>query len=310
MIESVNGNQTDDREAFDIAVIIVGRNARAYVEGCVRSLGAAVWRDHTYQTIYVDNGSTDDTLPMLAAQFPVVEVVANKENVGFCRAANQGARLARSRHLLFINDDTVVIDDAVPLLIEYLDAHPEVGSIGSRLIYPDGEEQWSGRRFPSPVNAVLGRRSLLSRWFPNAPALDRYLYREELANDVPFAVDWVSAAGQAVRADTFAEVGGFAEDYYYWHEAIICDRIRRADKQVYLHPRSRIIHYEGKGSGARPYSVRKWHIVNFHQGAYRAYCEHYDLGRLNPLRYLAAAMLTTRAALLMFANRVATLGER
>jgi GT2 family glycosyltransferase len=292
----------------DVAVIVVGRNACDYVKGCLQSLREAEWRDVTHQTIYIDNGSTDNTLAMLDG-FPEVTVIANPENLGFCKAATQGAVAARSRYLFFINDDTVVLKDAGALLVEYLDSHPEVGSIGSRLLYPDGSEQWSGRRFPSPLNSLLGRRSVLSRIFPNARPLSRYLYKEELSAGEPFPVDWVSAAAQLVRADTFQQAGGYAENYYYWHEAIICDRIRRTGKQVYLHPQSKIIHYEGKGSGSRPYSVRKWHIVNFHKGAYQCYCEHYGIGRLNPLRWLAASFLSARAAILLLANRLTAPGK-
>jgi len=291
----------------DVAVILVGLNACDYVCQCLQSLGRAEWRGYSYETIYVDNGSTDGTVSALRAGGCPVEVLENKSNVGFCKAANQGARIANARHYLFINDDTVVLDDAVPLLVEYLDQHPEAGCVGSRLLYPDMTEQWSGRSFPSPWNAILGRRSLLSRIFPNAKILKKYLNADQVRGNVPFPVDWLSAAAIMVRKEIFERVGGFAEDYYYWHEAVFCDRVRKAGGAVILHPLSRIIHYEGKGSGSRPFAVRKWHILDFHKSAFRCYCEHYNLGKLNPLRWLAAAGLATRAACLLLANRIATL---
>lgn len=299
-----------DESLIDVSVILVGRDASHFVEGCLKSLEAAVWNDFSHEVIYVDNASKDNTLAMIRDGFPEVKVIANDSNAGFCRAANQGAGISNGRYLLFLNDDTLVVDDAIPLLIKASDSMPDAGTIGSRLLYPDGSEQWSGRKFPSPLNAIFGRRSILSRFFPGAKPVSDYLYKDQLAQHEPFVVDWVSAAAQIVRRDTFVEIGGYAEDYYYWHEAIFCDRIRRAGKQVYLHPLSKIIHFEGKGSGSRPYSVRKWHIVNFHKGAYRCYCEHYNLGRLSLTRWLAACALSTRAAALMAANRITTLGEK
>jgi GT2 family glycosyltransferase len=283
----------------DVTVILVGLNSRDYVSECLDSLQAAEWLGHAYEIIYVDNASTDGTVEMLAERFGHVKVIANSRNVGFCKAANQGAREAQSRHFCFINDDTIVINDAIAMLVDTLDRMPDVGTIGSRLLYPDGSEQWSGRRFPGPINGILGRRSILTKLLKNTRVVRRYLCADELKGDAPFEIDWVSAAGQLVRRETFEQVGGFAEDYYYWHEAVFCDRIRRAGKKVLLHPLSKIIHHEGKGSGTRTYQSQKFHIVDFHRGAYRCYCDHHELGRFHPKRVLAALALGTRALLLL-----------
>ncbi|MBN2241518.1 MAG: glycosyltransferase family 2 protein [Acidobacteria bacterium] len=289
----------------DVSVIIVGLNSCRYVREALESLQAAEWRSYSHEVIYVDNGSTDDTLAVLEERFPEVRVLANDSNLGFCRAANQGARIARCRHYFFLNDDTIVLKDAIPLLIDFLDRHPGIGVVGSRLLNTDYTDQWSGRKFPSPLNAIFGRRSVLSRWLPGAKPLTDYLCREQVLKGVPFAADWVSAAALLAEATVFREVGGFAEDYYYWHEAVFCDRIRHAGKEIYLHPQSKIIHYEGKGSGERPYDVKKRHIIDFHRGAYRCYCEHYRLRMFHPIRALVGTALFFRAIALLAFNRVA-----
>jgi len=294
----------------DVAVIVVGLNACNFVRDSFKSVYEATWNGCSFEAIYIDNGSKDNSLEMMAAEHPRVKVIANPDNRGFCIAANQGARAANSRYYFFLNDDTIVYDDAIARLAEFMDAHPEVGTTGSRLLNTDGTDQWSGRRFPSMLNGVFGRRSILSRWFPRAKPVADYLYQDEVARGEPFRADWVSAAAQLVRSDTFHEIGGYAENYYYWHEAIFCDRIRHAGKEVYLHPQSKIMHYEGQGSGKRPYAVRKWHIVNFHKGAYRAYCEHFDLGSASPRRYIVGALLWTRAGLLLAANWISHVLER
>ena len=283
----------------DVAVILVGLNANAFVKQCIETVEKADWSRHTCEIVYVDNGSKDGSVEMVRSCFPGVRVIANDSNLGYCKAANQGARIADARHFYFLNDDTIVYPDALPVVIDFLDSHPGIGVVGSRLLNLDLTDQWSGRRFPSVWNGILGRRSWLSRLFPNARALTDYLYRDEVAAGVPFEADWVSAAALLVDRDTFARVGMFAEDYYYWHEAVFCDRVRRAGRKVYLHPGSKIIHYEGKGSGARPYPVQRWHILDFHRGAYRCAVEHYNLGRFNPARWLAAAALATRAMVLL-----------
>ena len=295
---------------YDVAVIIVGLNACDYIRGALKSIERADWRGRSHEVVYVDNGSSDGSTEMVETEFPGVKVLANPTNLGFCKAANQGAAASNNRYYFFLNDDTVVLDDAIALLVDFADATPGIGSIGSRLVYPDGREQFSGRRFPTLKDALMGRRSLLARWFPNSPSLRRYLCSDQLERDEPFVVDWVSAAAQLISRQVFEEVGGYAEDYYYWHEAVICDRIRGVGKTVMLHPASKIIHYEGKGSGVRPYPVQRFHIIDFHRGAFRCYCEHYRLGMLDLRRWVAALGLASRAAVKLFWARVTTLGER
>ncbi len=286
-------------EPVDVAIIVVGLNASRYVLECFDSLRLAAWKNYSHEVIYVDNGSKDDTLAMLQSKFPDVTVIANQTNLGFCKAANQGAAVANSRHLLFLNDDTLILNDSVAALVAYADSHQDVGALGGRLLNTDGTEQYSGRRFPSPWNAVLGRRSVLTKIFPGARAVRDYLYKEPLARGEAFEADWVSAAAVLLPHEVFRSIGGFAEDYYYWHEVIFCDRVRKHSKRVQLLPDARIIHHEGKGSGARPFKSQRSHIINFHKGGYACYCEHYNLAPLNPLRLLVGTMLFTRACILI-----------
>jgi N-acetylglucosaminyl-diphospho-decaprenol L-rhamnosyltransferase len=292
---------------IDIAVILVGRDSALYLGQALKSLPTADWGSYSYEIIYVDNGSKDRTRAMLKEHFPHVRTVLNSGNYGFCRAANQGARLANSRYLFFLNDDTVVLGAAIRKLAEALDTSDEMSAIGSRLLYPDESEQYSGRKFPTPLNGLLGRRSVLTRFFPKAKAVRRYLFKDQLAGKVPFEVDWVSAAAMMVRAGVFRGVGGFAEDYYYFHECVLADRMKKAGHRTYLHPESKIIHYEGFGSGPRPLPIQKWHIVDFHRGAFRFYCEHRALPFLSLRRAFAAAAMSFRGATLLLAKAIASL---
>jgi N-acetylglucosaminyl-diphospho-decaprenol L-rhamnosyltransferase len=297
----------NNKNRTDIAVILVGRDSAFYLEQALRSLPAADWGRYTYEIIYVDNGSKDRTRTMLQDDFPGVQTILNAGNLGFCKAANQGAGIANSRYLFFLNDDTIVLDAAIRRLAEFLDQADEASVVGSRLLYPDGSEQYSGRTFPTLLNGIFGRRSALSRLFPNAKAVRRYLFKDQLAGDAPFEVDWVSAAAMMIRSEVFLKLGGFAEDYYYFHECVISDRLQRAGYKTYLHPDSRIIHYEGFGSGPRPLRIQKWHIVDFHRGAFRFYCEHKNLPLFSLRRIFAATVMSSRAAILLFGKAVASL---
>jgi GT2 family glycosyltransferase len=291
-----------DPTSVDISVVLVGLDACKYILECIASLRAAQWPHCRYEVIYVDNGSKDDSVAQVRSRHPDVAVIANATNTGYCPAANQGARIARGAYLYFLNDDTIVLEDAIARSMRTLQARPDAGVVGSRLLNLDRSDQWSGRRFPSVWSAFLGRRSWLTRWLPDAGPVVDYLCKQEVAKGEPFEADWVSAAAMIVSVRDFWSVKGFACDYYYWHEAVFCDRMRGVGRKVLLDPQSRIVHYEGKGSGKRTYPVLKWHILDFHRGAFRCFCEHYGLSRLNPVRWAVGAGLATRAALLLAGN--------
>ena len=302
---------SSDTQINDIAIILVGLNAKDFIVGCIDSILNATWGEKSYEVIYADNGSSDGSVELIKEKYDWVQVIDNGSNLGFCKAANIGARAANSRYYYFINDDTLVIDDALALLVDYMDANPDVATTGSRLLYPDMSEQYSGRGFPTLLSSFMGRRSPLTKLFPNAPWVRRYLCKDGLEKNVPFEADWVSAAGQIFNPELFWKVGGFAEDYYYWHEAVICSRLKKDGYKVMLHPESKVIHYEGQGSGSRrSYAVQKFHIVDFHGGAYRAYRYHHELGKFHPAGIFVGLLLGTRALLLLTAARIKTLLQK
>ncbi len=290
---------------MDLSVIVISLNSRAFLHECLQSLDGATWRDVSYEAIVVDNASTDGTVEMLARLHPHVRVVANATNVGFCRAGNQGAAVARGRYLLFLNDDTVILDDALARIVEWLDRHPEAGMSGPRLLNTDGTDQFSsGRRFTTPMAAVFGRKSVLTRWFPRARWATSYLMSDRVESSAPYEVDWLSAAAMAVRRDVFDRVGGLAEDFYYFHEQVFCARVKAAGRSIFLDPTARLIHHEGVGSGVRTRRVRRRHILSFHSAAARWFCLHHGLGPAHPLRPVVAVALWCRAALLIAADTI------
>jgi GT2 family glycosyltransferase len=288
--------------SFDIAIVIVGMSTRAYVKDCLASIAATEWGSYTHQIIYVDNASRDDTIEAVSREFPAVHILANQDNKGFCRAANQGSAVAQARYLLHLNNDTLVYPDSLPQLVQFLDEHLDVAVVGCRLLNHDLTDQWSARRFPGGIHSIWGRRSLLARKFPDARPARDYLLKDLLRKTEPFKVDWVGTPCMLVRSEVFHAVGGFPEDFYYWHEAIFCQRVLRAKGSTWVVPTAKVIHFEGKGGGARPYEVRRWHIVDFHRGAYRFHIESRRLRRLDPRRWLAATGLAIRSSILLAAN--------
>src|SRR5205085_3445579 len=128
---------------------------------CLRSLRSRLQKAQL-EIIVVDNASTDGAPEMVATHFPRVTLIRNRENVGFARANNQAAAVARGRYLFFLNNDTVVPPGALRELLDYAETHPEAGVVGPRLCDGRGRTQVSCRLRPT-VGALLHRTALL-RW--------------------------------------------------------------------------------------------------------------------------------------------------
>ncbi len=295
----------------DVSLIIISLNSREYLRGCLESILAGEWREVDYEIMVTDNGSTDGTLEMLRELYLSVEVLAHGRNLGFCRASNLAAISSRGRYILFLNDDIVVYQDAVAKLVEWMDAHPKAGAIGSRLLNVDGTDQHSsGRTWPTPMNALFGRKSLLTAWFPRSRWARRYLISDRIDDSEPYKVDWLSAAALMVRREAYEDAGHLADDFYYFHELVFARRMERTGWPSYLHPQSRIMHYEGAGSGERTLRVRRKHAIAFHQGAYRWYTQHHEIRQGNPVRLLIACALAVRAAAALAAEYMRSLTKR
>jgi len=288
--------------ANDVSVILVGINSREYLSVCLRSLEQTEWHGYTHETVYVDNASADGSVEMVRSEFPGVRVIVNSSNLGFCAACNQAAELSNSRYLYLLNNDTKLYPDSIPLLVEFLDRTPRAVAAGNRLLNPDLTDQWSARRFPKPLNALLGRRSMLSRIFPTAAPVRDYLYKDQWSREEPFEADWVPGSCTLVRSDAYQVVGGLPEGMHYWSDAVFCDRLHRAGGDIYVVPEAKLIHYEGHGTGRKSAPVRRWLIADFHRGAYQFYCEHYSLSVWNPARWIARAALSARAGVLIAAD--------
>ena len=282
----------------DCSVVIVNYRTDEVLADCLASL-TKTGAPPELEVIVVDNGGT------LAAggfreRLSQVRLVDNGENVGFARAANQGIRLARGRHVLCLNPDTVVHEGALAAMIAYLDAHPGIGAVGARLLESDGSLQYSCRRFPGYLTIFFGRYALLTRLFPRNAASRDYLYLDWDHRTVR-EVDWVSGACVMVRREVIDTVGGFDEGYFLFVEDMDwCRRIRdRGWRVVYL-PDAVVTHHIGASRGPAPARI----VWARHRGMLRYVRKHYRAPW--PLRLLIGGALLARAGLLVAANALRT----
>ncbi|MBC7263250.1 MAG: glycosyltransferase family 2 protein [Chloroflexi bacterium] len=231
---------------IDLSIVIVNWNVKDLLAHCLESVFHAS-DGLEIEVIVVDNASTDGSPQMVRECFPQVQLVANERNAGFTTANNQGIATAKGRYILLLNPDTEVLDGALSTMVRYMDAHPSVGALGPRLIYPDGHVQSSRRRFPTLATAFL-ESTILQQWFPHNRILSRY-YCLDRSDEEEQEVDWVVGACLMMRREALDQVGPLDEGFFMYSEEMDwCHRlVKRGWHVVYL-PSARVVHYEGRSS--------------------------------------------------------------
>ncbi len=233
-----------------VSIIIVNWNTRALTVDCLKSVAeerarlAINWdQPEPLETIVVDNGSTDDSVAYLLANFPWIRLILNQQNVGFAAANNQGLAHCIGHYVLLLNSDTKLLPGAIEALIRFMADQPKVGAVGSRYLNRDGTLQSSC--YPAPS---------LSRECWRMFHLDKlYAYgtypMERWSTETPRPVDTIQGAALLLRREIALQLGLFDTSYFMYSEEVdLCRRIRHAGWQIYWVPASRVIHYGGQST--------------------------------------------------------------
>ncbi|MEN3335994.1 MAG: hypothetical protein V7641_5359 [Blastocatellia bacterium] len=270
-----------------LSIVIVNWNTRDALHHCLASLFKHS-RSLTLEVIVVDNASADDSLDMLKANFPQVRIIANKMNLGFARACNQGMRAARGRLLLLLNSDTYVRDEVIARMTTYLLSRPDVAMAGCQLQYPDGCIQHTAFRSLSILRSLF-EDLWLYKLLPAARRAD-VLLGGYWQSDAEKEVDWLAGAFLMLRREVFEQTDGFAEDFFmYGEDSEWCMRIRRAGGRIMFNPLG-VVYHVGSVSADLEWT-QKERLRLCHLGGLRAYAK--LNGRLPGLLFHLAKLLGT-----------------
>lgn len=284
-----------------VSVVIVIHNSGLDVIRCVQSLPDAI--SAPFETVVIDNASTDGMLEMLTGLFPRTTGIRLESNIGFARAVNMAMRQTSSPYVLILNPDTVAAPGAIEVLLDFAERQEDLGLAAPRLRYPDGRDQATARSFPTAAAGIFGRRSPLTKRFPGNPWSRKFLSGLR-SGDAAFRCDWVSGACMLVPRSTITATGGFDERYFlFWEDADWCHRMAQQGLAVWTVPDSVVHHAEGGSRRGWPSPV----IRHFHRGAY-LYWKTFEAPQpWNPLRWMAAGALAGRAMTLIAAKHVRSL---
>jgi GT2 family glycosyltransferase len=239
----------NEEHLTDVSVIIVNWNTCDLLRQCLQSV-----RDHTlgsrFETIVIDNASTDKSVAMVRAEFPEVVLIENTENCGFAAANNQGIVVAKGRYVLLLNSDTIVLDRAIDKTIAFADRHSDSAAVGCRVLNTDLTLQPTCFMFPSVLNWFLFS-SYLYRIFPKS----RFFGREQMTwwqRDNAREVDVVTGCYMLLRKSAIDDVGKLDEQFFmYAEETDWCLRFRAKGWKNRFTPDAEIIHLGGA-------SATKW----------------------------------------------------
>ncbi len=226
---------------MDVSIIIVNYNNGKLISDCLRSIYQQTRGIH-FEIIVVDNDSKENIAAFLYPEFADIQLVRIEENVGFGKANNEGFKVAQGRNVLCLNPDTILINNAIKILSDYLDEHQEVGACGGNLFDESMQPTLSFRRIYPGIRwelCEMTAHKLESIFFGGNWSFNH--------TSTALSVAYISGADLMIKRHIIKETGGFSPLFFmYSEETDLCHRITSSGYKIMSVPSAQIQHLEGK----------------------------------------------------------------
>ena len=234
---------------MDVSVIIVNYNTKQMTDDAINSV-----YEHTsgidFEIILVDNASADGSKEFFEKKDGITYIYS-QENLGFGKGNNLGLKYAKGRNILFLNSDTLLRNNAIKILSDYMDANPDVGVCGGNLYDYEGKAATSFERKRPGI--IRESNSLLNG------KLYKLMYGKNTRfnnTTQPLSVGYISGADLMTRKEILQKVGSFSPEFFmYYEETELCDRIAKAGYKIVSVPNAEIVHLEGKSMKTTGFST-------------------------------------------------------
>lgn len=239
---------------IDLSVIILNYNTKDLLKSCLSKVKETEENGCFYETIVVDNASTDGSPEMVRKNFPWVELIVSRKNLGFAGGNNLGLKKAKGRYILFLNSDTEIKPHAFKEIIAFMDKDSKIGAATPKtMLVSGGMDPDCHRGFPTPwasLTYFLGLEGL----FPKSRIFGQY-HKFYLDLNKVHEIDAGFGTFMMVRQKALKEVGNWDENYFFYGEDLdLFYRIKRAGWKVMFYPEPLLEHHKGASSGLRPES--------------------------------------------------------
>jgi GT2 family glycosyltransferase len=237
----------------DVSFIIVNFDSEEFTRRNIESLLQCT-RGVSFEILVVDNHSGLD--PEKFKFDPRIRVISNEKNLGYGMGCDIGARQAQGKYLYFLNSDILFLNDAATLQCAFLEAHPEVGLLGVRLVDENGHFTPSFDYFPNLSSKIVGVGFLRLLWPARYP-------RRNAPREAPTEVDLVSGSSLFMPRALYRDIGGFDRAYFlYCEEEDLALRIRQSGRKVFHLPDARLMH-AGGGSSRELSALKKEFYISY-----------------------------------------------
>lgn len=232
---------------MDVSIIIVNYNTKQLLADCLATVFEKT-KDVAYEVIVVDNASTDGSEKYIKERYPCVKWINSRENLGFGRANNLGAKYASGKYLFLLNSDTLLLNNAISIFFDYAENHQHegIGALGSWLLDKDEKPNNSFGFFPCAINEInylLGKYQL--------PTLNDITEEKE--------VDYITGADLLIEKRLFEGLDGFDKNIFmYYEETDLQYRIAQRGLSRKIIPGPRIIHLEGGSFENKGLSLKRF----------------------------------------------------
>jgi hypothetical protein len=274
--------RTDDDVGVEVSFCVVNTDGRDVL---LRGLDAIAREREALpfetEVLVLDNASRDDSAAAARTHRTVSEVVALDRRRGKAENDTTLLQRARGRYALLLNEDAELLPGAVAALHAALEAHPDAGAAGARLLSPAREPQPCAWRFPTPATA-LATALFLHPWLVVQSRGERTR-----------RVDWAQSSAMLVRREAAERVGWLDPEFFvYSDEVDFCKRLAGAGWQTLFVPAAQAVHHEGLSTG----SVPERRIVEFSRNRDRYMRKHHSAAAAALVRWLTAWTYAVRAA--------------
>jgi len=231
---------------MDLSIIIVSWNVKDKLRENLVSLFKSEG-DFKFEILVVDNNSGDGSAAMVMAEFPLVRLIANPENLGFAKANNQALKLASGKFILLLNPDMRVSADTLKNILAWAANNPQATVCGCKLVDEKGNIVKQVRRFPKfwdQLLVTLKVPHLFSR------VVNGYL-NTKFAYDQAAKVDSIRGAFFLINREQYKKISGLGEPllderYFIWFEEVdFCRQVYKLGGEVWYTPAAECLDYVG-----------------------------------------------------------------
>ncbi|MBR6610476.1 MAG: glycosyltransferase family 2 protein [Oscillospiraceae bacterium] len=298
---------------MDVSIIIVNYKTPDLVIDCINSV-RQLTEGISYEIIVVDNASKDNSLEELRKEFgETIKLIESDTNLGFGRANNLGFENAVGDYVFLLNSDTVLVNNAIKILYDYLKNNNNIGIVGGNLYSVDMKENSSfslsfddvnslkkKARWTSIITEIIFR--LYRQRFYSDEQKRRYTYKNTFNHtDRPMEVGYIFGADMMLSRKLYNKMGGFDLDFFmYAEEEELSWRIHQAGYKIISVPAAKIIHLDGgtfkryDTFNARQYEMRMTGAMTYYKKRFGPqgvqYFYHYRMLRLERQHKLAKLM--------------------